>query len=279
MNTLVRPFARTLVATIAILTTGFGVMPAEASTKYSFANGSMYTLEYADPSSPPFVQKATETRWGRIDSKGHVTALSDDLGLSQVTDADYSPETGLVYVLAEAYSHECELWSFDPDDPNGTLQMVSILERVGFDPAYCASLAINHNAGGLVAVALRDGTTGDFGVDYFLSDTGIYYDTDGAWFTEITAMDFEGPSALTINGDGAFRFFGTPREGDIKNKGVIYSVKFDDALTPWILQWGRSGVSVGKMMSAGSTVKWGSVLRDAHTNKRWFSDTLVFIPR
>lgn len=279
MNTLFRPPARTLVATIAILTTGLGVMPAEASTKYSFANGSMYTLEYADPSSPPFAHKATETRWGRIDSKGRVTALSDDLGLSQVTDADYSPETGLVYVLAEAYSTECELWSFDPDDPNGTLQMVSILEREGFVLGGCYSLAINHSSGGRVAVALGDGTPDVHFVNYFMAETGAYYQTDLAFSSEITAMDFEDSTSLIIDGGGAFAFVDTPRQGDIKARGFIHSVKFDDALTPWILQWGRSGVSVGKMMSAGSTVKWGSVLRDAHTNKRWFSDTLVFIPR
>jgi hypothetical protein len=278
MKTPVRLPARTLVATIAILTTGLGVLPAEASTKYSFANGSMYTLEYSDPSAPPFVHQATETRWGRIGSKGRVTALSDDLGLSQVTDADYSPETGLVYVIAEAYSNSCELWSFDPDDPNGTLQMVSIIERAGFDLANCTSLAINHGSGGMVAVASSDANTGDFEVDYFMSNTGAYHDTDGGWFSEITAMDFEGSNPLIINGDGQFAFFGTPREGDIKRRGFIHSVKFDDDLTPWILQWGR-GVSVGKLLSAGSTVKWGSILRDARTNQRWFSDTLVFIPR
>jgi hypothetical protein len=272
MKTPVRLPARTLVATIAILTTGLGVMPAAASTKYSFANGSMYTLEYSEAGW-------NQTRWGRIDSKGRVTALSDDLGLNEVTDADYSPETGLVYVIAEAYSNSCELWSFDPDDPNGTLQMVSILERAGFVLGNCTSLEINHNAGGLVAVASRDANTGDFEVDYFMSNTGAYHDTDGGWSTQITAMDFEGPSALTINRQGEFSFFGTSREGEIKRRGSIHSVKFDDDLTPWILQWARNGVSVGKMMSAGSAVKWGSVLRDARTNKRWFSDTLVFIPR
>lgn len=98
-----------LVATIscAALFTGISATAADAKPiNYKFSGGSMYTLEYSETDPGPFESTPT-TRWGRISAKGKVVPLSGDLGLKQVTDADYSSVAGLVFVLAAGYTTAC----------------------------------------------------------------------------------------------------------------------------------------------------------------------------
>ena len=251
--------------------------------RYLPSGGVMYTLEYLSPDDP---ESSDTARWGRIEPNGRVTPLSADLNLNQVTDADYSVATGLVYVLAEGWSTSCELWSFDPDDAVGSLTQIATLSRPTFPIANCESLAINDGSG---EVMVSSGNA--------LLDTGVvnYFDAVSGEFTVqddgfdvgqddlYSAMDDTVQGFLTMRGTGHFTlwggFAGVIRSGLIKlRSGSIHSVKFDINDTPWLINWGRNGVKMGKMNIDRSKAKWGKTLREAGTRTMWPTDAIVFIP-
>ncbi len=251
--------------------------------RYLPSGGVMYTLEYSSPDDP---ESSDTARWGRIERNGRVTPLSADLNLNQVTDADYSVETGLVYVLAEGWSTSCELWSFDPDDAVGSLTQIATLSRPSFSIAGCESLAVN-DAYGEVAVSSGDAVL-DIGVvnsfdavsgEFSVQDSGF----DDGLNDLYSAMDDTVQGFLTMRGTGHFTLWGGMEgaimSGRIKVRNpMIHSVKFDSNDTPWLINRGRNGVKMGKMNIVRSKAKWGKTLREAGTRNMWPTDAIVFIP-
>jgi hypothetical protein len=213
--------------------------------------------------------------------------LSADLNLNQVTDADYSVETGLVYVLAEGYSTSCELWSFHPDDVVGSLTQIATLSRPSFSIAGCESLAIN-DGDGSVMVSSSDAVLENFGVvNYFDAVSGEFEGDDGGFdvgYDDLySAMDRTNQGFLTMRDTGHFTLWralwGGHTSGRIKVRGAFFhSVKFDSNDTPWLINWGRNGVTMGKMNILRSKAKWGKTLREAGTRDMWPTDAIVFIP-
>jgi len=250
--------------------------------RYLPSGGVMYTLEYSSPTDP---ESSDTVRWGRIERSGRVTPLSADLNLNQVTDADYSAATGLVYVLAEGYSTSCQLWSFDPDDVVGSLTQIATLARPSYSIAGCESLAFNYGAGG-VMVSSGDAVLDIGVVNYFDPVSGEFDQEDGGFDVGqddlYSAMDSSDRGFLTIRSTGHFTLWGFPgaeKSGRIKVRNpMIHSVKFDGNDTPWLINWGRNGVTMGKMNIRRSKAKWGKTLREAGTRNLWLTDTIVFIP-
>lgn len=282
MNPLFRKTGAALV--LALVFSGITVSTAEAKKiSYKFRGGSMYTIEYSDSTSPPGTT-ANQTRWGRIDRKGRVKPLSGDLGLQQVTDADYSPVDGRVYVIAEAYTAACEIWSFDPDRPTATLSKLATVARPGFAPANCSALAVQAFTGD-IAVAVGDDATSALFVNYYSPIDGSYVSTDSGFYSTpsdpYNALDLLEGRALSITEGGEYTYFVLmdKNTGTFSNPaGLIHSVRYDATQTPWILSWG-SAVRVGRPSANESVINWGPVLKDSKKKRKWLSDTLVFIPR
>jgi hypothetical protein len=268
---------------VALIASSF--TPAVAkSIRYNPSGGVMYTLEFASPDDP---ESNGTVRWGRIEPNGRVTPLSADLNLNQVTDADYSVATGLVYVLAEGYSTSCELWSFDPDDATESLTQIATLARPSFSIAGCESLAFNDGSG-RVMVSSSDAALENIGVvNYFDAVSGEFWLEDGGFDVGqddlYSAMDSDSQGDwLTMRGTGHFTLWDSPSAGTsgrIKARNAnFHSVKFDSNDTPWLINWGRNGVKMGKMNILRSKAKWGKVLREAGTRDMWPTDAIVFIP-
>lgn len=268
---------------VALIASAF--TPAVAKPiRYIPSGGVMYTLEYSSPDDP---ESSDTVRWGRIGRSGRVTPLSADLNLNQVTDADYSVATGLVYVLAEGYSTSCELWSFDPDDVVGSLTQIATLARPSFSIAGCESLAINDSEGS-VMVSSGDAVLDIGVVNYFDAVSGEFIIEDSGFDDGpedlYSAMDDTDQGFLTIRSGGHFTLWGglspgAEKSGRIKVRNSnIHSVKFDSNDTPWLINWGRNGVKMGKMNIRRSKAKWGKTLREAGTRDMWMTDTIVFIP-
>jgi len=281
MNLSVKIFTATSLS-VALIASSF--TPAVAKpVRYNPSGGVMYTLEYSSPDDP---ESSDTVRWGRIEPNGRVTPLSADLNLNQVTDADYSVATGLVYVLAEGYSANCELWSFDPDDATGSLTQIATLSRPSYSIAGCESLAINDDTDtGLVMVSSGDAELDIGVVNYFDAVSGEFEGDDGGFdvgYDDLySAMDDNDQGFLTIRDTGHFTLWdGIPgTSGRIKARNAVFhSVKFDSNDTPWLINWGRNGVKMGKMNIRRSKAKWGQTLREAGTRDMWPTDAIVFIP-
>jgi hypothetical protein len=97
-----------------------------------------------------------------------------------------------------------------------------------------------------------------------------------------SAMDDTDLGFLTMRGTGHFTLWDIPgaeTSGRIKLRNpMIHSVKFDSNDTPWLINWGRKGVTMGKMNILRSKAKWGKTLREAGTRDMWPTDAIVFIP-
>jgi hypothetical protein len=281
MNLSVKIFTATSLS-VALIASSF--TPAVAKpVRYNPSGGVMYTLEYSSPDDP---ESSDTVRWGRIEPNGRVTPLSADLNLNQVTDADYSVATGLVYVLAEGYSTSCELWSFHPDDVVGSLTQIATLARPSFSIAGCESLAIN-DGDGSVMVSSSDAELDIGVVNYFDAVSGEFFIEDGGFdvgYDDLySAMDDTNQGFLTMRGTGHFtlwRGWGEDEtSGRIKVRGAFFhSVKFDSNDIPWLIKSGRNGVTMGKMNILRSKAKWGKTLREAGTRDMWLTDAIVFIP-
>ena len=279
MNLSVKIFTVTSLS-VALIASSFTSAVAKP-IRYLPSGGVMYTLEYSSPVHP---ESSDTVRWGRIEPNGRVTPLSADLNLNQVTDADYSVTTGLVYVLAEGYSTSCELWSFDPDDAVGSLTQIATLARPSFSIAGCESLAFNYSSGGVMVSS--DDAVLDIGViNYFDALSGEFSVEDGGFDDGLndlySAMDCDSQRDwLTMRGTGRFTWWGDSLiSGRIKlGFAYVHSVKFDSNDTPWLIKWGRNGVKMGKMNIVRSKAKWGKTLREAGTGDMWPTDSIVFIP-
>jgi hypothetical protein len=123
-------------------------------------------------------------------------------------------------------------------------------------------------------------------VNYFFAVSGAFDQQDEGFDVGqddlYSAMDDTDQGFLTIRGNGHFTLWGFPdasKSGRIKVRNpMIHSVKFDSNDTPWLINWGRNGVKMGKMNIRRSKAKWGKTLREAGSRDMWLTDTIVFIP-
>lgn len=271
---------------IALGLAAFGASPAKAVQSYSFSGGTMYSIEYTDDTAEPS-QIATQTRWGRITKKGRVVPLSEDLGIDQITDADYSPDLDLVFVLANAYSADCEIWTFDPSDPDGTVTLIGNLSRPIWTAEECYSLTLQ-KSGETTNLMVSHGVVenGNFMVDYF-SPVDATYLTEDVGFNDgsndgFVAMDRHDRlgTMITVELDDFFRNWSKPQGFylTIPNDARVHSIKFDKKRIPWVLAWGDAGVQLGKINEKRRKTTWGRALRDSD-GQLWLSDSIVFIPR
>lgn len=277
--------ALAVLAVALLFSTTFGAESAIAKPLiYKFSGGSMYTLEYSEIG---FADTSATTRWGRITKSGRVVPLTTDLGLKEVSEAVYSPFDGDIYVLAEAQGFDCEVWSFDPANPQGTLSKRFTVSNPDFIARNCTSLAFHPEVSGQIVVGyltdandfdeyfagFHDDGTGDFiGYANFALDSpsamdcmsqskclSIFFDMNRPYFYYVTATTF--------------------RVAPIRGTPWISSVRFDGARQPWVAQWTPDGDSVGKLSLKTRRVTWGKKLVDSVTGLPWRTGSLVFVPR
>jgi hypothetical protein len=137
-------------------------------------------------------------------------------------------------------------------------------------------------------VSSGDAVLEDIGVvNYFDAVTGEFWVEDGGFdvgqddLYSVMDSDSQG-DWLTMRDTGHFTLWDGPSAGTsgrIKARNAFFhSVKFDSNDTPWLINWGRNGVKMGKMNILRSKAKWGKTLREAGTRDMWPTDAIVFIP-
>lgn len=263
------------------------VSSAEArAVKYKPAGGKFFAFEWADGDGE-------RTRWGRVGTSGIVKPLTRDLGLPRVLDADYSSQTGLVYVLAGTASNRCEVWTLNPDNPRAGVTLLAPLTRVGFDISDCESLAVVNAFQFAVSNgegAFSDEVDGPREVNYFdLSSggwSGVDLGYDSGTTDRFVAMAWGRDGVpLTVRPDGSFTSWTnieTSVSGQLTPLGYhgYFSLSFDNANSPWVARnsMQTGGVTIGKMNIAGDSVKWGAILRESRKKAKWDAAGVVFIP-
>ena len=277
-----------LPAALAVALLFFPTFGAESAIakplRYKFSGGSLYTLEYSEIG---FADTSATTRWGRITTSGRVVPLTSDLGLKEVTEAVHSPFNGDVYVLAEGQGTDCEVWSFDPEDPEGTLTQRFTVSNPDFIARNCTSLAFLPEESGQIMVGYLNEVTDydDFSTGIHDVATGLFieyasFTPDQPAATDCTAR----PSCLSIYYDSTRVYFqyvvaSSYQLAPIRGNPVISSVRFDGARQPWVARWTPDGDSIGKLSIKTRRVTWGKKLVDSVTGLPWRTDSLVFIPR
>lgn len=262
------------VMVVATLSVGLSATLAHAEPiKYGFRGGSMYAISYSESGSSYF---------GKISKSGKVTVLSGDLGVSQVTDADYSTTTGLVYLLADGYTNHCSIWKFNPNDPDGTIAKLADVTNPSYapaSPAWCTALAIQNSSGRIMVAQENSATEADPLVGYYEYSNGAFGENDAGFDQYMDALDCEN-SCVSWNYMGdwiQWELIGS-ESGHVRrvNSGV-HSFKFDGVGTPWITYTNHPQTMLGKVSDNLKRVKWGRLLKDRFGDN-FPTEALVFIP-
>jgi hypothetical protein len=272
-----------LVATIscAALFTGISATAADAKPiKYKVSGGSMYTIEF----------KVTDgvdqtVRVGTIGRTGRVTAVSDDWGLPSITSADYSEDTGLVYILARALlggssDERCTVMTWDPATPSVDPVMLFQLPSTRTS---CQSLYVFDER--LAIWALDNGSLEVGHHDTYARDSGTYISPTffgGEFSWPIVGIDVRSDQKmLRVGSDGKYvlAYMETPVQRSIKGlRGYIRDAQFDARDTAWLLGTRTYLDSrLGVLSFKNRRVAWGNLLRDAETREVWFTDSIFFI--
>jgi hypothetical protein len=268
-------------AGLGVLFSSIAVTEAHAKPRpYSFGNGTMYTIEFKEGDGFP-----QTVRLGSVGRNGRVTAVSDEWGLTSVTSADYSPETGLVYILARALlassDERCTVMTWDPATPS--VDPVTLFELPSTRTS-CQSLSVSEGIMMIWAAERSNLLVGhheiysrssgeylvpaDFGEDFTWPIVGIDSRSDG--------------KVLLVGPEGNYALAGmeTPVERRIRGlRGVIRDAQFDQRDRPWVMGQRSLLVSrLGVLSFKSRKVSWGNVLRDSVTREVWKTDTMFFIP-
>ena len=266
-------------AGLGVLFSSIAVTEAHAKPRpYSFGNGTMYTIEFkvAD------IDDQT-VRVGTVGRNGRVTAVSDDWGLTSITSADYSPDTGLVYILARDLLQEdddrCTVMTWNPRTPS--IDPVMLFELPSTRDA-CRSIFVSE---GIIISAEERGSS-DSHLEVFSLSSGEYL------FPSLLDGTFSWPSVgmsgrsdgrvLVIGSDGEYSLATaeTTVERQIRGlRGGIVDARFDARDTAWLMGWKKPLVSrLGVLSFTSRRVSWGNVLRDSVTRETWLSDSIFFVP-
>lgn len=268
-------------AGLGVLFSSITVTEAHAKPRpYTFGNGTMYTIEFKVADNDD-----QTVRLGTVGRSGLVTAVSDDWGLTSITSADYSPDTGLVYILTRGLLREdddrCTVMTWNPETP--AVDPVTLFELPSTRFA-CYSLFVFDERIAVWAVERANQQVGHH--EIYARDTGVYlypaeFGGDFSW-PVIGMAKRSDEKVLRVGSDGEYvlRFMGTSVERKIRGlRGNIEDAEFDARDTPWLMGWNRPMVSrLGVLSFKSRKVSWGHILRDSVTRETWFSSTVFFVP-
>ena len=268
-------------AGLGVLFSSISVTEAHAKPRpYSFGNGTMYTIEFKEGDGAP-----QTVRLGTVGRNGRVTAVSDDWGIPSITSADYSPDTGLVYILARALlggssDERCTVMTWDPATPR--VHPVTLFELPSTRTS-CQSLYVSE--GIMIWAAERSNP--------LVGHHEIYSRSSGEYLIPaVFGGDFTWPivgidgrsdgKVLLIGSEGKYALAGmeTPVERRIRGlRGDIRDAQFDQRDRPWVMGQQSLLVSrLGVLSFKSRKVSWGNVLRDSVTREVWKTDTMFFVP-
>jgi len=266
-------------AGLGVLFSSIGVTEAYAKPRpYSFGDGTMYTIEF----------KVTDdvdqtARIGTIGRTGRVTAVSDDWGLPSITSADYSEDTGLVYILARGflsgYNQRCTVMTWDPETPS--VDPVTLFQLPSTRTP-CYSLYVFDEG---LAIWARD-SSDEGHHETYARDSGTYISPTsfgGEFSWPIVGIDVRSDQKmLRVGSDGQYvlAYMETPVQRSIKGlRDLIIDAQFDARDTAWLLGTRTYLDSrLGVLSFKNSRVAWGNLLRDAETREVWFTESIFFIP-
>ena len=268
-------------AGLGVLFSSIAVTEAHAKPRpYSFGNGTMYTIEFKVADSYD-----QTVRVGTVGRSGRVTAVSDDWGLTSITSADYSPDTGLVYILSRGLLRDdadrCTVMTWNPATPS--VDPVTLFELPS-TRVFCYSLFVFDER-----IAVWASERANNQVDHheiYARDTGVYlypaeFGGDFSW-TVVGMAERSDEKVLRVGADGEYvlRYMETALERKIRGlRGAIVDAEFDARDIAWLMGWNRPTVSrLGVLSFKSRKVSWGNVLRDSVTRERWFSESLFFVP-
>jgi hypothetical protein len=240
----------------------------------------MYTIEF----------KVADTdddtvRVGTIGRTGRVTAVSDDWGLPSITSADFSPETGLVYILTRGLLRDdddrCTVMTWDPATPS--VDPVLLFELPSTRVS-CISLFVFDERIGVWASERANNQVDHH--EIYGRDNGVYlypaaFGGDFSW--EAIGVDFRSDQyLLRVGPDGEYVLsaMATPPARKIRGlRGGIVDAKFDARDRPWLMGWKRPLIPrLGVLSFKSRKVSWGNVLRDSVTREVWETDSMFFVP-
>jgi hypothetical protein len=268
------------VAGIGVLFSSIGITEAHAKPRpYSFGDGTMYTIEFKVGDG------ADQTaRVGTIGRTGRVTAVSDDWGLPSITSADYSEDTGLVYILARgllASSDErCTVMTWDPATPSVDPVMLFQLPSTRY---ICHSIYVFDER---LAIWAFERASNDVGHhETYARDSGVYISPTffgGEFSWPIVGIDVRSDQKmLRVGSDGKYvlAYMETPVQRKVKQLRLrIRDAQFDARDTAWLLGTRTYLDSrLGVLSFKSRKVSWGNVLRDSETRELWNSDSVFFI--
>jgi hypothetical protein len=268
-------------AGLGVLFSSIGVTEAHAKPRpYSFGDGTMYTIEFKAGDG------ADQTvRVGTIGRTGRVTAVSDDWGLPSITSADYSEDTGLVYILARALlsgssDERCTVMTWDPATPS--VDPVTLFQLPSTRIS-CRSLYVFDE--GLAIWARDSGNLEEGHHETYARDSGTYISPTsfgGEFSWPIVGIDVRSDQKmLRVGSDGKYvlAYMETPVQRSIKGlRGYIIDAQFDARDTAWLLGTRTYLDSrLGVLSFKNRRVAWGNLLRDAETREVWFTDSIFFI--
>lgn len=268
-------------AGLGVLFSSITVTEAHAKPRpYTFGNGTMYTIEFKESDSFP-----QTVRLGTVGRSGRVTAVSDDWGLASITSADYSPDTGLVYILARALlgsssEERCTVMTWDPATPS--VDPVTFFELPGTRVS-CQSLYVGE---GIIVWARERGNLSVGHLEIFSVSSGEYSGPsglDGTFSWPIVGISGRSDGKiLHIGPDGnyALAFLDTPVERRIRGlRDAIRDAQFDQRDRAWVMGQRTASVSrLGVLSFKSRKVSWGNVLRDSVTRQVWNTDSMFFVP-
>lgn len=268
-------------AGLGVLLSSIGITEAHAKPRpYSFGNGTMYTIEFKSADG------ANQTvRVGTVGRNGRVTAVSDDWGLTSITSADYSTDTGLVYILARGYvansDNRCTVMTWNPRTPS--VDPVMLFELPSTRES-CSSLFVFDERIAVWASERANNQVGHH--EIYARDTGEYlypaaFGGDFSW--RVYGIDERSDGkVLRVGADGEYvlRYMETPVERQIRGlRGAILDARFDARDTAWLMGWRKPLVSrLGVLSFTSRKVSWGNVLRDSATRETWLSESIFFVP-
>lgn len=268
-------------AGLGVLLSSIGITEAHAKPRpYSFGNGTMYTIEFKVADSDD-----QTVRVGTVGRNGRVTAVSDDWGLTSITSADYSTDTGLVYILARGLLREdgdrCTVMTWNPRTPS--VDPVTLFELPS-TRVFCYSLFVFDERIAVWASERANNQVQHH--EIYARDTGEYlypaaFGGDYSWRVIGIAERSDG-KVLRVGADGEYvlRYMETPVERQIRGlRGAIVDARFDARDTAWLMGWKKTLVSrLGVLSFKSRKVSWGNVLRDSVTRETWLSESIFFVP-
>jgi hypothetical protein len=176
-----------------------------------------------------------------VGRNGRVTAVSDDWGLTSITSADYSTDTGLVYILARGLvansDSRCTVMTWNPRTPS--VDPVMLFELPSTRDT-CRSIFVSEG----ITIWAEERGSSDSHLEAFSLSSGKYLFPsllDGTFSWPIVGMADRSDGrvlAIGIYGEYTLTTADTAVERQIRGlRGVIVEARFDARDTAWVMGW------------------------------------------